>query len=101
MDTAVRKTRKATEQQRVTIAVRPAAGPGILPALLAGAQGPDGVLTDVVFTYDEIGALRDGTADVALMCQTAATPGLELMESARSGRSSCSRRATPWPTVRS
>ncbi|MFI7708891.1 LysR family transcriptional regulator [Nonomuraea sp. NPDC049480] len=81
IDTAVRKARKAAEQQRVTIAARPAAGPGVLPALLAaGAQGADGVLTDVVFTYDEVGALRDGTADVALMCQTVATPGLELME---------------------
>ncbi|MFD3498062.1 hypothetical protein [Streptomyces sp. NPDC058678] len=43
-------------------------GPGILTALLAaGSEGADGVLTDVVFTYDEIGALQDGTADVALM----------------------------------
>ncbi|WP_323185233.1 LysR family transcriptional regulator [Streptomyces sp. NBC_00140] len=80
IDTAVRKARKAAGQ-RVTIATRPASGPGVLPALLAaGADGTDGVLTDVVFTYDEIGALRDGTADVALMCQTVATPGLELME---------------------
>jgi len=76
MDTAVRKARKAAEQQRVTIAVRPAAGPGVLPALLAA----DGVLTDIVFTYDEVSALRDGTADIALMCQTTAVPGLELME---------------------
>ncbi|WP_371573293.1 LysR family transcriptional regulator [Streptomyces sp. NBC_01314] len=81
LDAAVRKARKAVEPQRVTIAARPAAAPGVLPALLAaGAQGPDGVLTDVVFTYDEIGALRDGTADVALMCQSVAVPGLELME---------------------
>jgi DNA-binding transcriptional LysR family regulator len=81
MDTAVRKARQAAEQLRVTIAVRPAAGPGVLPALLAaGVEDPDGVLTDVVFTYDEIGALRDGTADVALMCQSTATPGLELIE---------------------
>ncbi|MCX4859521.1 LysR family transcriptional regulator [Streptomyces canus] len=77
MDTAVRKARKAAEQ-RITIAARPASGPGVLPALLAA--GADGVLTDVVFTYDEIGALRDGTADIALMCQTVATPGLELLE---------------------
>ncbi|MDX2548640.1 LysR family transcriptional regulator [Streptomyces sp. WI04-05B] len=83
LDTAVRKARKAAVPQRVTVAVRPAAGPGILPDLLAvGARGPDGVLTEVVFTYDEIGALRDGTADVALMCQSVATPGsgLEVME---------------------
>ena len=81
MDTAVRKARKVHGQQRVTIAVRPAAAPGILPALLAAvAQELDGVLTDVVFTYDEIGALRDGTADVALMCQSTAVPGLELIE---------------------
>lgn len=81
LDTAVRKARKAAEQQRVTIAARPAAAPGILPALLAaGPQGPDGVHMEVVFTYDEIGALRDGTADVALMCQSIAAPGLELME---------------------
>lgn len=83
MDAAIRKARKAAGQQRVTIATRPAAAPGVLPDLLAvGAQGPEGVLTDVVFTYDEIGALRDGTADVALMCQSVANPdsGLELME---------------------
>ncbi|WP_406195539.1 LysR family transcriptional regulator [Streptomyces europaeiscabiei] len=83
MDTALRKTRKAAEPQRVTIAVRPAAAPGILPDLLAACpQGPDGVHADVVFTYDEIGALQDGSADVALMCQSVDTPGsgLELME---------------------
>lgn len=81
MDTAVRKARKAAGQQRVTIAARPGSGPGVLPALLAAAaDGPDGVHADVVFTYDEIGALQDGTADVALMCQTVATPGLELIE---------------------
>ncbi|MEH0626555.1 LysR family transcriptional regulator [Streptomyces stelliscabiei] len=78
MDTAVRKARKAAEQ-RVTIAARPGSGPGVLPALLAAA-GADGVHAEVVFTYDELGALRDGTADVALMCQTVAAPGLELME---------------------
>ncbi|TRO55567.1 LysR family transcriptional regulator [Streptomyces sp. IB201691-2A2] len=80
MDTAVRRTRKAAGQQRVTLAVRPATG--VLPALLAAdAQGPDGALIDVVFTYDEIGVLREGTADVALMCQpTATVPGLELIE---------------------
>ncbi|MGX1563854.1 LysR family transcriptional regulator substrate-binding protein [Streptomyces sp. NPDC055506] len=81
MDTAVRKARNAAGQQRVTVAARPAAAPGILSALLAaGAEGSDGVVTDVVFTYDEIGALQDGIADVALMCQTVAVPGLELME---------------------
>ena len=75
MDTAVRKARKAAEQQRVTIAVRPATGPGVLPALLAaGGRCRTAYSTDVVFTYDEIGALQDGTADVALMCQTVATP---------------------------
>ncbi|WSQ14290.1 LysR family transcriptional regulator [Streptomyces sp. NBC_01231] len=79
MDTAVRKARKAAEQ-RVTIAARPGSGPGVLPALLAAADGADGVHADVVFTYDEIGALRDGTADVALMCQSVVTSGLELME---------------------
>ncbi|NJQ01850.1 LysR family transcriptional regulator [Streptomyces sp. PLAI1-29] len=81
LDTAVRKARRAARQGQVTLAVRPAAGPGVLPALLAAtAQGPDGMLTDVVFTYDEIGALRDGTADVALMCQSTAVPGLEMIE---------------------
>jgi LysR family transcriptional regulator, benzoate and cis,cis-muconate-responsive activator of ben and cat genes len=79
MDTAIRKTRKAVEQDRVTIAVRPGTGPGVLPALLA-AQGPDGTPIEVVFTYDEPGALRDGTADVALMCQSVADPGLEMVE---------------------
>lgn len=79
MDTAVRKARKAAEQ-RVTIAARPGSGPGVLPALIAAADRADGLVTDVVFTYDELGALRNGTADVALMCQTVAIPGLELMK---------------------
>ncbi|MFD9733362.1 LysR family transcriptional regulator [Umezawaea sp. NPDC059074] len=79
MDLAVRKARKAADQQRITIAARPAAGPGVLAALLR-AQGPDAAFTEVVFTYDEIGALRDGTADVALLCQSTATPGLEFVE---------------------
>jgi DNA-binding transcriptional LysR family regulator len=78
MDTAVRKAHKAADQQRITVAVRPSAGPGVLPALLAA--GTQGVLVDVVFTYDEVSALRDGTADIALMCQSAAIPGLERME---------------------
>jgi len=81
MDIAVRRTRRAAEPQRITLAARPASGPGILPDLIAaGAQGPHGALTDVVFTYDEVGALRDGTADVALMCQSTPAPGLETME---------------------
>jgi DNA-binding transcriptional LysR family regulator len=81
IDMAVRRTRRTAEPQRITLAARPASGPGILPDLIAaGAQGPHGALTDVVFTYDEVGALRDGTADVALMCQTTAAPGLETME---------------------
>jgi DNA-binding transcriptional LysR family regulator len=81
MDMAVHRTRRAAEPHRITLAARPASGPGILPDLIAaGAQGPHGALTDVVFTYDEVGALRDGTADVALMCQTTAAPGLETME---------------------
>jgi len=79
MDTAVRKARKTVEPERVTIAVRPGTGPGVLPALLA-AQGPYGMPIDVVFTYDEPGALRDGTADVALMCQSVADAGLEWIE---------------------
>ncbi|WP_308437189.1 LysR family transcriptional regulator [Streptomyces umbrinus] len=80
LDTVVRKARNAAEPQRVTIAARPAA-PGILPALLAaGPQGPDGVHTDVVFTYNGIRALRDGTAGVALLCQSVAVPGLELTD---------------------
>ncbi|MEU5293482.1 hypothetical protein [Streptomyces umbrinus] len=60
----------------MTIAARPAA-PGILPA---SPQGPDGVHTDVVFTYNGIRALRDGTAGVALLCQSVAVPGLELTD---------------------
>ena len=80
MDTAVRKARKAAEQERITIAVRPAAGPGLLPDLLAAARGTDNVLAEVVFTYNEVGALRDGTADAALMCRSTATPGLETIE---------------------
>ncbi|MCX4564438.1 LysR substrate-binding domain-containing protein [Streptomyces phaeochromogenes] len=82
LSSAVRKARRAAGQQKVTVAVRPATGSAVLSALLAAnAQSPDGALADVVFTYDEIDSLKNGTADVALMCQSTATPpDLELMK---------------------
>ncbi|WP_329140273.1 LysR family transcriptional regulator [Streptomyces sp. NBC_01476] len=69
---AVRRVRRTGEPERLLIAVRPGTGQGALAEILSAyRREPGSVPVDVVFTYDQEAALRDGSADLALTCQTA------------------------------
>ncbi|MEU4173359.1 LysR family transcriptional regulator [Streptomyces sp. NPDC026665] len=65
LDSAVRRTRQADQPPRLILAVRPGTGSGLLAELL---RSYDGAEPEIVFTHDRTKALRDGTADVALVC---------------------------------
>ena len=62
LDTTLRRIRNAGRPDEITLAVRP----GSASALLAGLTRIATV--QPVFTHDPHAALRDGTADVALVC---------------------------------
>jgi DNA-binding transcriptional LysR family regulator len=65
LDAAVRRTRQADQPARIVLAVRPGTGSGLLAQLL---RSHDGAEIELLFTYDQAAALRDGTADIALLC---------------------------------
>ncbi|MGW3290355.1 LysR family transcriptional regulator [Streptomyces sp. NPDC001002] len=65
LDTAVRRTRRAVPPTRFVLAVRPGTGTGLLARILRSHDGP---APELVFTHDRSAALRDGTADLALLC---------------------------------
>lgn len=53
----------------------------MLPALLNSyAELPGSGPVEVLYCYDEVSALHAGSADIALMCATSTTNGLELLE---------------------
>jgi DNA-binding transcriptional LysR family regulator len=65
LDTAVKRTQRAGGLSRPVLAVRPGTGAGLLAQAL---RSHDGAVPELVFTHDQAAALRDGTADVALLC---------------------------------
>ncbi|WP_237530853.1 LysR family transcriptional regulator [Streptomyces sp. SID3212] len=65
LDAAVHRTRQAAHPGRLILAVRPGSGSGLLAQVLRSHDGTD---PELVFTHSGAGALRDGTADVALLC---------------------------------
>ncbi|MFF7209680.1 LysR family transcriptional regulator [Streptomyces sp. NPDC008238] len=65
LDGAVDRARRAAAPARLVLAVRPGTGSGLLAELI---RSYDGAAPELVFTYDRVGALRDGTADLALLC---------------------------------
>jgi DNA-binding transcriptional LysR family regulator len=65
LDTAVQRTQQAGAPSRFVLAVRPGTGSGLLAQAL---RSHDGAEPELVFTNDGAGALRDGTAGVALLC---------------------------------
>ncbi|MFF3562566.1 LysR family transcriptional regulator [Streptomyces sp. NPDC002574] len=65
LDALVRRTRRAARPARLVLAVRPGTGSGLLGELVGGDAGPG---VDLVFTHDQPAALRDGTADLAMLC---------------------------------
>jgi DNA-binding transcriptional LysR family regulator len=69
MDAAVRRARQAGTPARLVVAFRAGAGAGLVTDVL-GAYGrrPDAARVEIVFTAEPSAALRNGTADVAVMC---------------------------------
>jgi DNA-binding transcriptional LysR family regulator len=81
MDAAIQRAQRVGKSESLKLAVRPGAGQGVLTGLLnAYAELPSSGPVDVLYCYDEVSALHSGVADVALMCATSTTSGLELLE---------------------
>ena len=81
MDTAVRWTRRAAQQQRLVVTTRPGTGPGLLAEVVRAYERlPGAVPVEVVFTHDQLGALRSGAADVGLMCGRGDLEGMATAE---------------------
>jgi len=70
LDTAVRRTQRAGGPHGSSSQSAPAPGSGLLAQVL---RSHDGAEPELVFTSDQAGALRDGTADVACCARTATT----------------------------
>jgi DNA-binding transcriptional LysR family regulator len=81
MDGAIRRAQRVGKSGSLKLAVRPGAGQSVLTGLLNSyAELPGSGPVEVLYCYDEISALHTGAADVALMCATSTTDGLELLE---------------------
>jgi DNA-binding transcriptional LysR family regulator len=81
MNRAVRQARSAGGRSPLTVAARPGTGSGLLADILRAYDGRAAVApTEVTFTADPAGAVRDGRADVALICDsdTAADEDLDV-----------------------
>ncbi|GAA1891407.1 LysR family transcriptional regulator [Asanoa iriomotensis] len=78
VDGAVRRTQQAAQPRRLVLAVRSGTGAGLLPRVLdAYRRGPDPVPVETVFTPELAAAVRDGTADMALICDNEDFDGLD------------------------
>ncbi|MFI6401742.1 LysR family transcriptional regulator [Streptomyces sp. NPDC050548] len=65
LDAAVRRTRRVPQPGRLVMAVRPGTASGLIAELLRSSEVGG---HDIVFTHDRPAALRDGRADIALLC---------------------------------
>ncbi|MFR9794784.1 LysR substrate-binding domain-containing protein [Streptomyces sp. MS06] len=75
--TGLHRTRRAVPPAALVIAVKPGTGSGLLADLLRAHHAD----AEMFFTHDQPAALRDGTADVALLCaDTDDLDGLDTVE---------------------
>ncbi|MFC0112436.1 LysR family transcriptional regulator [Kibdelosporangium aridum] len=65
LDLAVRRTQQAARPARLAVAVRPGTGSGLLAELV---RSHDGTEPEFVFTRNSVAAIRDRSADIALLC---------------------------------
>ena len=78
LEVAVLRTQRAADPLRLVLAVRPGTGSGLLAQAL---RSHDGAVPELAFTQDQAGALRDATADFALLCTDSSDlTGLEITE---------------------
>jgi DNA-binding transcriptional LysR family regulator len=84
VDTAMQRTQRAAQQQRLVVATRPGIGPGLLAGMVRAYERlPGAVPVEVVFTRDQVGALHNGTADIGLMCGRGDLGGMTTAELAQ------------------
>ncbi|PZG06399.1 LysR family transcriptional regulator [Nonomuraea aridisoli] len=84
VDAAVRRTQRAARRRRLVVATRAGTGSGLLAGTLRAYEGlPGAVAVEVVFTPDQVAALRTGAADLALMCGRGELDGLARAELTR------------------
>jgi DNA-binding transcriptional LysR family regulator len=65
LDAAVRRAQRAQQPGRLVMAVRPGTASGLIAELVRSSEVGS---HDVVFTHDLPAALRNGLADIALLC---------------------------------
>jgi DNA-binding transcriptional LysR family regulator len=65
LDAAVRRAQRVQQPGRLVMAVRPGTASGLIADLVRSSEVGS---HDVVFTHDRPAALRDGRADIALLC---------------------------------
>jgi DNA-binding transcriptional LysR family regulator len=81
VDGAVRRAQQAAGPRRLLLAVRPDTGADLLTdALEDYGRQPGAVPVELVFTRDQIAAVRTGAADLALVCGTQDLTGLDIAE---------------------
>ena len=81
IDRAMIRARRTTVPARLVIAARSGTGAGVLASLLTRCrQHPAAVPVDVMFTNDQAAALRDGSADLAMMCGTDVLEDLTMVD---------------------
>ncbi|MFK3982477.1 LysR family transcriptional regulator [Micromonospora sp. NPDC050397] len=81
LDGAVRRTQQAARPERLVVAAPSGTGAGLLAQVLeAYREEPGSVPVEVLFTTDATAALRDGTADLALMCGNDDLDGLDTVD---------------------
>ncbi|RSN01274.1 LysR family transcriptional regulator [Streptomyces sp. WAC 01325] len=66
LDSAVLRTQRADRPPRLVLAVRPGTGSGLLAGLLRSYDGD--AEPEIMFTHERTQALREGRADLALVC---------------------------------
>ncbi|MFD7663003.1 LysR family transcriptional regulator [Streptomyces sp. NPDC059788] len=77
VDAAARRARQAARGDRLVVAVRPGTATGMLADVMDFyAARSNAMPTEIVFTDNQAGALRDGTADIGLLCGTDDLSGL-------------------------
>jgi DNA-binding transcriptional LysR family regulator len=81
LDATVSRAQRIDRPPRLVVAAHPGTGSGLLVSVLrAYCRQPGAVDVEVVFTRDQVDLVRDGSADVALMCERGGLDGVEFTE---------------------
>ncbi|MFJ9247664.1 LysR family transcriptional regulator [Streptomyces sp. NPDC101776] len=81
LDIAVSRVRHNVRPHRLVVAARQGTGSGLLAKVVrAYRRRPGAAEVEVLFTRDQVGLVRNGAADIALMCGHVPLGGLEFSE---------------------